>query len=65
MKMRIYIIQNADGVPIAAAIDEQKAIEMCNDNKDKRWYYSELPLYKSDYIEINLVNNKVIKIKPQ
>ena len=59
--MKIFIINNADNVPIASAIDEQKAIEMCKDNKDKNWFYQELPLYKSYGIEINLVNNIPIK----
>ena len=61
--MRIFIINNADGIAIAATIDEEKAIELCKENKNNNWYYSELQLYKSDYIELTLINNKSINIR--
>jgi len=44
--MIIYIIKSPDGIPVAAAIDETKAIEICEKNIDKDWYYQELPFYK-------------------
>jgi len=61
--MRIFIINNADGIAIAATIDEEKAIELCKENKNNNWYYQVLPLYKSDYIELTLINNKSINIR--
>lgn len=61
--MIIFIIKNADEVPLATAIDEQKAIEICKENKDKNWFYQKIKLYKSKWIELKIINNKPVQIK--
>ena len=53
----IYVIQDKDGYTFAAAYEESKAIEICQEKGNKTTYRL-VPFYSEDETEITTVSNK-------